>query len=128
MAENKQDSYEECVLQNDEGFKIRFSGKLFSETSYYDDDAGTLTRFKLFVTDDGRQVYSIVSGSQTVKQRRCYVVRFEDDICHISNGEQEISLHTDMLLTVVFGLCGITNAEAGSLRAFIEDARRLANA
>lgn len=127
MAYASHGSWEEHVLRNDAGDEIRFHGKLFSESSYYDEDQGALTRLKLFVASDGRQVYSVVSGSDTAKWRRVYVMRVEGELCHISNGVQEITLHTDMLLTVVFGLCGIDASQGDTVRAFLEDSRKAAN-
>ena len=127
MAESLFDSCEEHVLRNDAGAEIRFRGKLFSESSYYDEEQGAITRLKLFVADDGRQIYSIVSGSSTAKWRRVYTMRIEGDICHIDNGIQAITLDTDMLLTAVFGLCGMDATQGEAVRNFIEDSRRIAN-
>lgn len=127
MAKSSQSSWDEHVLHNDAGKEIRFRGKLFSESSYYDDEQGAITRLKLFVTDDGRQVYSVVSGSNAAKWRRVYTMRIEDDLCHIDNGMQEITLHTEMLLTVVFGLCGIDESQGDTLREFLEDSRKIIN-
>lgn len=126
MAEQVQDAYEKFVLRNDEGAEFSFRGKIFSETSFYDDDQGSLTRLKLFITDDNRQVYSIVSGTQAAKSRRVYTMTFEGDLCRLGNGLQEITLPVDMLLTVVFGLCGIDPAQGDTVRAFIEDTRKTA--
>ncbi len=128
MAESLFDSREEFVLHNDAGAEIRFRGKLFSESSYYDEEQGALTRLKLFLADDGRQIYSIVSGSESAKWRRVYTMEIEGDYCHINNGVQEITLHTDMLLTVVFGLCGVDASQSDAVRAFLEDSRKAANA
>ena len=128
MAESLLGACEEYVLRNDAGAEVKFRGKLFSESSYYDDEQGALTRLKLFVAEDGRQIYSIVSGSSTAKWRRVYTMRIDGDFCRIDNGVQEITLHTDMLLTVVFGLCGIDASQGEAVRSFIEDSRRIANA
>ena len=127
MADLTLDSHEEHVLYNDAGAEIRFRGKLCSESSYYDADQGAITRLKLFVAEDGRQIYSIVSGSNTAKWRRVYTMRLDGDLCHIDNGVQEITLHTDMLLTVVTGLCGIDATQDHAVRSFLEDSRRSAN-
>ena len=127
MAEQLHDSYEEHVLRNDDGTELRFCGKLFSESSFYDEEQASLTRLKLFTTDDGRQIYSIVAYTQAIKWRRVYIMRFDDDLCHISDGAQEITLPVDMLLMVVFGLCGIDPAQGDTVRSFIEDTRKIAN-
>lgn len=127
MAKMLQGSLDEYVLHDDAGKEIRFKGKLFSESSYYDEEQGSITRLKLFVTEDGRQVYSIVSGSSSAKWRRVYIMRVEDDLCHINNGMQEITLHIEMLFTVVFGLCGIDEAQSDTLREFLEDSRKAIN-
>ncbi|MCC8193114.1 MAG: hypothetical protein LIP28_00490 [Deltaproteobacteria bacterium] len=128
MAEPMLDSWEEHVLRNDAGAEIRFKGKLFSESSYYDEEQGAITRLKLFVANDGRQIYSIVSGSNTAKWRRVYTMRLDGDFCHIDNGVQEITLPTDLLLTVVTSLCGIDATQGEAVRSFLEDSRKIANA
>lgn len=128
MAKESLGSCEEHVLRNEAGSEVTFRGKLFSESSYFDEGQGVLTRLKLFVAEDGRQIYSIVSGSSTAKWRRVYTMCIEGDLCHIDNGVSNITLHTDMLLTVVFGLCGIDAAQGEAVRSFIEDSRRIANA
>ena len=128
MAESLLGSCEEYVLRNDAGKEVRFQGKLFSESSYYDEEQGALTRLKLFVAEDGRQIYSIVSGSNTAKWRRVYTMRLEGDYCYIDNGVQEITLNTDMLMTVVFGLCGMDADQGDVLRMFLEDSRKAVNA
>ena len=127
MTKTLQSSLDEYVLYDDAGKEIRFTGKLFSESSYFDDEQSTITRLKLFVTEDGRQIYSIVSGSSSAKWRRVYIMRVEDDLCHISNGAQEITLHIEMLFTVVFGLCGIDESQSSILREFLEDSRKAIN-
>ena len=127
MTEQLQEPAEEHVLRNDAGVEVKFQGKLFSESSYFDEEQGTLTRLKLYVTNDGRQVYSVISGSSSAKWRRVYVLHVEDDLCHINNGLQEITLRVDMLLAVVFGLCGVDAAQADTLRAFLEDTLKAAN-
>lgn len=126
MGESRQD-FEEHVLHDDAGNEIRFRGKLFSESSYFDDEQNAITRLKLYVTNDGRQVYSVVSSSSTAKRRRVYILRIEDDLCRIANGAQEITLRTDMLFTVVFGLCGVNPAQEDALRSFLDDTRSIAN-
>lgn len=127
MAESLLGSCEEHVVHNDAGAEIRFRGKLFSETSYYDEEQNAITRLKLFLADDGRQIYSIVSGSSAAKWRRAYIMRIEGDLCHINNGIQHLTLPTDMLLTVVFGLCGIDASQGEAVRTFLEDSRKMAN-
>lgn len=119
---------EEFTVHNDAGDEIRFTGKLFSESSYYDEDQGALTRLKLFVTDDGRQIYSVVSSADTAKWRRVYTMRVEGDLCRISNGIQEMTLDIDMLLTVVSGLCGIDAVQGDAVRAFLEVSQKNAYA
>ena len=127
MAVQTLEPVEKYILHNDAGVEITFQGKLFSESSYFDEEQGTLTRLKLYVTNDGRQVYSVVSGSNSAKWRRVYVLHVEGDLCHISNGLQEMTLRVEMLLAVVFGLCGVEAAQADTLRAFLEDTLKAAN-
>jgi len=127
MVDSLHNSFEEQILWDEAGNEVKFRGKLFSESSYFDEEQNAITRLKLFVTNDGRQVYSVVSGSGEAKWRRVYSMRIDGDKCHIENGSQVITLNIDMLLAVVFGLCGIDAAQGEALRAFIEDTRKIAN-
>ena len=124
---DKHPPLEEHTLRNDAGIETKFRGRLFSEGSYFDEESGALTRLKLYITDENRQVYSVVSGSNTAKWRQVYTLRVEDDLCHINNGVQDITLRTDMLLAAVFGLCGIDAAKAGDLKASLEETLKTAN-
>lgn len=128
MAEKQYSPLHDITLRNDAGVEIRFQGRLFSESSFFDEEQGLLTRMKLFATNDDRLVYSVVSGSSTAKSRRVYVLHFEDDLCHINNGTYSIALQKDMLLDTVFGLCGIGAGQADSLRQSVEESLNAARA
>ncbi len=124
---DKQQPLEEYTLRNEAGVEITFKGRLFSEGSYFDEESGALTRLKLYLTDENRQVYSVVSGSNTAKWRQVYTLHVEGDLCHINNGVQDITLRTDMLLAAVFGLCGIDPNKAEELKASLEETLKTAN-
>ncbi len=118
---------EKVFLRSDNGAELYFQGRIFSESSYYDDETATLTRMRLFVADNGSQVYSIVSGSRTNKTRRHYVVTTDGDMCRMSDGIQILTLPVEMLFAAVFGLCGIDPDRAEELRPAFEENLRLAN-
>lgn len=113
--------FERIVLFNDNGVELRFNGRLFSESSYYDEDSASLTRLRLYVSDQNEQVYSIVSGTGTEKTRRYYVVAQEGDAYRISNGTHALRLPLDLLFASVFGLCGIDPDRAEELRSDFEE-------
>lgn len=118
---------EKMFLRSDNGTELYFRGQLYSESSYYDEETATLTRLRLFITDNGEQVYSIVSGSGAGKTRRHYLVAPEGDLYRISNGVHSLTLSLDMLFASVFGLCGIDPDRAEELKpAFEENLRMLA--
>ena len=127
MTEQLQDLYTKQTLPNDEGTDISFCGKLYSETAFYDEDSGSITRVKMFLTDDSRHVYSFVSGSPAEKSRRAYTLRFEDELCFLGNGTQEMPLPVDMLLDTVFSLCHLDPAEGDAIRTLLEDSRKAVN-
>ncbi len=117
---------EKVFLRGDNGSELFFRGRLFSETSYYDEETSTLTRMRLFVADGGKLVYSIISGSGTEKTRRHYSVIPEGNLCRMSDGIQTLVLPADMLFAAVFGLCGIDPARAEDLRPSFEENLRMA--
>jgi len=117
---------EKVVLRSDNGSALDFRGQLYSESSYYDEESGCLTRLRLFVTESGEQVYAIVSGTGAEKRRRHYIVAPEGEFYRISDGVQTMRLPLEMLFASVFGLCGLDPARAEELKpAFEENLRML---
>lgn len=116
---------EKIFLRSDNGAELYFCGQLYSESSYYDEEAATLTRLRLFITDTGEQVYSIVSGSGTQKHRRHYLVSAMGQRCRVSDGVQTLVLPVEMLFAAVFGLCGIDPERAEELRPAFEENLRM---
>ncbi len=126
------DKYAEAVMDNlclkgDHNAEISFRGRLFSECSYFDEETRAITRQRLYVTDQGEQVYAITSGLGGQKESRVYKLKLEGDHCIIDNGLSEITLGTEMLLTCVRGLCGLDEAGSVSLLASLEETLKAAN-
>ncbi len=119
---------EEFTLQGYQGGDFSFRGRLFSEGSFFDEDSRTLIRLRLFAMADNRLVYSVVSGSGKHKDRRVYVLRVENDVCHIDNGSQNLTLPLDMLFSAVFGLCGLADGRESDLRAALEESLNVVEA
>lgn len=116
---------EKIFLRSDNGAELYFRGKLYAETSYYDEDSGSLTRLRLFITENREQVYSIVSGSGAEKTRRHYILAPEGELYRVSNGIQTLTLPLEMLFAAVFGLCGIDPDRAEELKADFEENLRV---
>ena len=119
---------EKVLLRGDNGAELEFKGRIFSESSYYDEETSTLTRLRLFMDEDGRHVYSIISGSGANKNRRFYIVVPGKDVCEISDGIHTLTVPIDMLFAAVFGLCGIDPSRADELRPSFEEGLSLATA
>ena len=117
--------FEQISLINDNGVPLNFNGILFSESTRYDEDSMTLTRLRLYISDQKEQVYFIVSGSGQEKTRRYYVVAGEDDMYRISNGAHTLRLPSDILFASVFGLCGIDPDRAEELKPNFEESLRM---
>jgi hypothetical protein len=112
---------ENFTLSGYKGGDFTFAGRLFSEGSFFDTESGALTRLRLFALSDNRLVYSVVSSSGTKKDHRVYVLKVENDICHIDNGRQNLTLPVEMLFNAVFGICGIDPAQEHDLRVLLEE-------
>lgn len=112
---------EQIFLRSDNGAEIYFRGRLYSESSHYDEVSATLTRLRLFITDSQEMVYSIVAGSGTGKTRRHYVLAPEGDLYRISDGIHSLVLPLEMLFAAVFGLCGIDPDRAEELKPAFEE-------
>lgn len=119
---------EQIELQNTYGGKIAFRGRIFSECSYYDEESKTLTRQRLYVTDNGEQVYSIVSGSGASKEHRVYLLRVDGDECVINNGSCEIAVRKELLMASMRTLCGFNEGCSADLLKSLEETLDAANA
>ena len=127
MEKYVESAMENLCLKGDYDAEISFRGRLFSECSYFDEDTRAITRQRLYVTDQGEQVYAIVSGLGGQKESRVYKLKLEGDHCIIHNGRSEIVLGTEMLLTCVRGLCGLDETGSASLLASLEETLKAAN-
>ncbi len=116
---------EKVLLRSDNGSELRFQGRMFSETSSFDEETSSLIRLRLYTDEEGRLVYSIVSGTGAKRSRRHYVVTPGQDMCRISDGISTLNVPTDMLFASVFGLCGIDAECAEELRPSFEENLRL---
>ncbi len=103
------------------GSTVEFTGRMYSETSYHEEETNTLTRLRLFVTNDQCQVYSIVSTTGVRKQHRFYKIKPLGTLCEMSDGKQTLVVPTEMLFAAVFGLCGIDPATADQMRPSFEE-------
>ena len=118
---------EDVCLKHDNGADIVFRGRLFAESSWFDEENSTLTRQKLYVTDQHEQVYYIVSGSGSARTRRAYKLSVMGDHCIIHNGATEMVLQFEMLMLAVRGLCGL-DANATPSLSMVEEMLKAANA
>ena len=129
MSSTAAGSFAETIcLRSDNGSEYSFRGRMFAESSSYDDESASLMRLRLFLSEDGAHVYSIVSGTSTEKSSRYYVVQREGDMCRMNDGRQVLVVPVELLFSAVFGLCGIDPAQAESLRPVVEDALHAAGA
>lgn len=126
MKKTKQIFTENILLRSDNGTELSFRGRLYSESAYYDEETATLTRLRLFVSKEGEQVYSVISGEGAKKVRRHYKLAADGENCRISDGRQTLSLPAEMLFAAVFGLCGIDAERAEELKPAFEENLRLA--
>ena len=53
---------------------MQFSGRPFAGGSWFDEETGELTRQKLYATESGEHIYSIVTGKGQQRSRRAYRV------------------------------------------------------
>ena len=114
------------TLELDNGTEMSFSGRPFAGGSWYDEETGTLTRQKLFITEAGEHVYSIVAAQGRERSRRAYRVHMEGETCTIHDGRTEMTLDLEMLMLAVRALAGMERADALTLD-MVEETLRAAN-
>ena len=64
MADDAFSQATNVVLHLDNGTDMQFSGRPFAGGSWFDEETGELTRQKLYATESGEHVYSIVTGGR----------------------------------------------------------------
>lgn len=131
MVKMYADGWEDFILSGYNGGDFEFTGRLFSEGSFFDAENGLLTRLRLFAMRDGRLVYHVVSSGGAAgegKDRRVYVLSVRDEVCHIDNGAQSVSLPVDTLFAAVYGLCGMDASQEEELKLILQESLRAVGA
>ncbi len=114
------------ALHLDNGADMEFSGRPFAGGSWFDEETGELTRQRLYATESGEHVYSIVTGQGQQRSRRAYRVSMHGDACTISDGRTEMTLDLEMLMLAVRALAGLDKDDAPTLDS-VEETLRAAN-
>ena len=102
---------EKIVLEVENGSRFAFSGRLFSEAVWEDEDSGVLTHHKLYVTDQYNHVYVVVKSAGGKSVVHAFRAAVKGDRCILFDGRQTMELPVSMLLYAARSLCGI-GAEA----------------
>lgn len=126
-SNNMHSLMEAIVLQNDNGKELQFTGKLFSESRFFDEESKTLTILRLYLSREDLLIYSIVTGAGENKSRRFYTVKVNNDECIMSDGTQTMCVPVEMLFASVFGLCGIDPNRAEEFKPMIEETLKAVN-
>ena len=114
-------------LSNDNGSVLSFCGRLVVDKEYFDADSSSLTRLRLFVTDAGAMVYSVIAGPANSRSRRAYTIAADGAMCRISDGIVSLQLPVDILLSTAFDLCGVDAQASEDFRPAFEEVLRAAN-
>jgi len=125
MIEQNQTQMDHVSLKLSHG-RMDFMGRIFSESSWYDEATQSLTVQKLYVTDTNEQVYSIVSGAGKMRERRAYRISIHGDSCIVHNGNTETTLPFNMLMLAVRSICNLEEDATPTLEA-VEEILRAAN-
>ena len=115
MTDDALTSRANVVLHLDNGAEMQFSGRPFAGGSWFDDETGELTRQKLYTTESGEHVYSIVTGKGQQRSRRAYRVSLHGEACTINDGRTEMTLDLEMLMLAVRALSGLEKDDAPTL-------------
>ena len=126
MTDDALTSRANVVLHLDNGAEMQFSGRPFAGGSWFDDETGELTRQKLYTTESGEHVYSIVTGKGQQRSRRAYRVSLHGAACTINAGRTEMPLHLERLMLAVRALSGLEKDDAPTLD-MVEETLRAAN-
>lgn len=122
-----QPNLENFCLKQDNGSDLNFSGRLFSECSWVDENTKELVKQKLYVTAENDQVYYIVRSAGEKKTRHAYRYSVEGENCIINNGKDKVSLQFDTLMQAVRGMLGVAEGEVPTLNEIEAEERKIMN-
>ncbi len=100
------DPMENMVFQLDNGARFEFLGRLFSEAVWCDEDSGTVSHHKLYVTENWDQVYVIQKESRDIENCRAYRVTVRGEECEIFDGMARMNIPIDLLMLGLKAMCG----------------------
>lgn len=86
MTDDAPTSRANIVLHLDNGAEMQFSGRPFAGGSWFDEETGELTRQKLYATESGEHIYSIVTGKGQQRSRRAYRVSLHGEAVPSTTG------------------------------------------
>ena len=125
MDDNKK-FMESICLKHDNGADLQFRGRLFSESSWFDNENDILTKQKLYLTEENEQVYYIVRIQNSERTRSVYKLSIDNNQCTMANGISKMTLEIDMLMLAVRQLCGLNDETSKSL-SMVEEVLKVAN-
>lgn len=126
MTEAAGKMMENIALQLDNGATLDFSGRLFSEASWFDEDSDVLTHQKLYLTEANEQVYSVVKRAGKSRSRRAYRISVQGELCQVFDGQSSMTLPFNMLMLAVRSLCKLDEGATPTLE-MVEETLRAAN-
>lgn len=97
---------ENIALELENGSRFTFSGRLFAEAVWEDEESGVLTHHKLYVTDQHNHVYVVVRKAGKKSLIHAYRVSVKGDRCMLFDGRRTMELPVSMLLHAARELCG----------------------
>ncbi|MDR2504256.1 MAG: hypothetical protein LBD82_07765 [Deltaproteobacteria bacterium] len=121
MACEMNTEFEHFSLPGYSGKNLEFRGRLFAESTSGDQEDGSPSRVRLFVTADKRLIYSLVSGVGKNKSRRLYILTKEDEVWRLDDGRQQISMPEEMFFILIKGICEITDEYCETFRSMLHD-------
>lgn len=99
------------TLESDTGPAITFPGVQYAATSFFEDDAVTLTRQHLYRAACGDHAIAITSINESCRLRRAYRIGHTGEECTLSDGALTIAMSTSLLNALVDALCGIDHEQ-----------------
>ena len=115
---------ERIALELDNGAHFDFSGHLFSEAVWYDEDSGTVSHHRLYVTESREQVYVVQRDARGAQSRRAYRVTVCGERCEIFDGRSVMEMPLELIM---LGLKALCSAEGGMALEQAEEILRAAS-
>ncbi len=127
MSDTNKRSSEKISLKLDNGKSMEFYGREIAEESWYNEDAKSITRQRVYETDKGSQVYSVLEGDGSNRSSRAYSMAVQDAVLYMSDAKQQLEVPEELFILFLEDLLAQAGVNSNNAIEDIKEFLKAAN-